>query len=70
MNILNYEKASDKKIRSITETQEKNVEFFNQKMEYLKIEIETEISSKATKMVEEKSKSQSGVATSALQQFE
>lgn len=32
MSILNYEKSTDKKVRTLTETHEKNVQFFNQKM--------------------------------------
>ena len=43
------------------------MDFFNQKMEFLKVEIETEISSKASRMMEEKSKSANGATSSAIE---
>ena len=68
--MLEYEKLNDKKIKNVIESQEKSVDFFNQKMEFLKVEIEAELSSKATRMLEEKSKSQSGATNSALQELQ
>lgn len=65
-NMLETDKKNDKKFKSLVEGQEKTADFFSQKMEFLKVELETSISSKASRMMEEKSKSQSGATNSAL----
>lgn len=53
---VKLEKAMDKKINGLDQKLEKQEDFFVQKLDFVKMEIESDMANKTTKMLEQKSK--------------
>lgn len=53
---MKLEKAMDKKINGLDQKLEKQEDFFAQKLDFVKMEIESDMANKTTKMLEQKSK--------------
>ncbi len=50
---LKLEKGLDKKVAAITDKIDKIQDYFTQKLEFVKMEIESDLSTKTTKMLEQ-----------------
>lgn len=65
-DILRTEKTLEKKIAGVEGKIDKSEDFFLQKIEFVKMELESEMSQKTNKMIEQKSKKEATLSAGAL----